>query len=108
MRVITDEMCSYFAKYPERADKSLSKISETLAKSNMTAKAFTQTLAFLNTPGNRAKLSGGTSSCPTFFTEVKEKLAADCKSQNFNAQDAQKKAMDTLKEWQSIFKKAMP
>ena len=108
MRAITDKVCTYFTKNPERAEKALNKISETMLKKNMTAQAFSQTLAYINTPANRAKLTGGNSTCPTFFNEVKEKLSADCKNQKFNMQDAQKKAMDTLKEWQGMLMNAMP
>ncbi len=90
-------VCSYLAQNPSQASTAIQIINETLQATNQTEQIFTTTINYLNTPANQANLLGGTSTCPSFFSGLKDAIATDLKNANANSADTEHQAMNIVK-----------
>ncbi|CAF1215052.1 unnamed protein product [Adineta steineri] len=100
----TNGTCSYFVQHPDRAEMAIDKINKTLHITNEMAQIFASTINYLNIPDNQEKLTNSTSTCSTFFNEVKDGLVADMKNNNSTLQNAENKAEEIFNNFQDIFK----
>ncbi|CAF1215107.1 unnamed protein product [Adineta steineri] len=100
----TNGTCSYFVQYPKQAEMAIDKINKTLHTTNEMAQIFASTINYLNIPDNQEKLTNSTSTCSTFFNEIKDGLVADMKNNNSTLQNAENKAEEIFKNFLDIFK----
>lgn len=102
---LVNNICEYLAKHPDRANTVIRVVNETLQKNNGTRNVFVSTLNYLNSPENQQKLVGGTSTCPTFFSEIQQAAETDLKNSKENSSSARQKAMDMVNEFIDELKK---